>query len=114
MKTRHIYLVLCVLGVILPYSQFIQFLRENGLDFHLFILQLFANRISSFFAMDVIVSSLVVWVLVYFEGTRLGMRHLWLYIASTLLAGVSLALPLFLLMRQSTLDRQPDNKRLSG
>jgi hypothetical protein len=66
--------------------------------------QLFANRVSGFFGLDVIVSSVVLWVFVYSEGTRLKMSHLWVYVVANLLAGVSLGLPLFLLVRESKLD----------
>lgn len=105
MKTKQIlYLILCVAGTILPYSQLFPFLREHGLDTSLLFQQLFANKVSGFFGLDVIVSSLVLWVFVYSEGTRLRMRHLWIYVAANLLVGVSLGLPLFLLMRQSKLD----------
>lgn len=98
------YLILCILGTVLPYSQFVPFLIEHGLDLKLFYNQLFANQISSFFGMDLIVSSLVLWVYVFWEGTRLGMKNLWIYIASNLLVGVSLGLPLFLLMRQRQIE----------
>lgn len=94
------YLILCVLGTVLPFSQFVPFLIEHGLDLKLLFEQLFANRISAFFGLDVIVSSLVLWIFVFWEGSRLKMKHLWVYIASNLLVGVSLGLPLFLLMRQ--------------
>jgi Protein of unknown function DUF2834 len=104
-----IYLVLCIAGVILPYSQLIPFLREHGLDLPLFFQQLFANRVSGFFGMDVIVSSLTLWVFVYSEGTRLKMRHLWVCVVGSLLVGVSLGLPLFLLMRQSKLDESANH-----
>ena len=98
------YLILCILGTALPYSQFIPFLLEHGLDFEQFFEQFFANRISAFFGMDVVASSLVLWAFMWFEGSRLKMKSLWIYIASNLLVGVSLALPLFLLMRQRKLE----------
>ncbi len=100
------YLILCILGTVLPYSQFVPFLVEHGLNLQLFFEQLFVNRISSFFAMDLIVSSLVLWAFVFWEGSRLGMKNLWIYIASNLLVGVSLGLPLFLLMRQRKLEER--------
>ena len=100
---RTLYAALCITGTILPYSQFVPFLRDHGFDPSLFIRQMFANKISGFFGMDVVVSSLAMWVFVYAEGSRLKMRNLWIYIASNLLVGVSLALPLFLLMRESRL-----------
>ena len=101
---RTLYLILCVLGTVLPCSQLVPFLREHGLDLPLFFRELFANRVSAFFGMDVIVSSLVLWVLVFTEGARLKMRHLWVYVACNLLVGVSLGLPLFLLMREVRLE----------
>lgn len=106
-----LYLVLCIAGTVLPYYQFIPFVREHGLDRSLFFQQLFANKVSGFFGMDVIVSSLVLWVFVYSEGARAGMRRLWVYVVCNLLVGVSLALPLFLLMRESILG-QPGPKKV--
>ena len=97
---KNIYLALAFLGTVLPYSQFIPFVREHGLDARLFIEQLFATRIGGFFGMDVIVSSVVLWVFVRAEGRRLGMRHLWAPIAAILTVGVSLGLPLFLYLRE--------------
>jgi hypothetical protein len=101
---QSIYLVCCLLGTLLPYSQFLPFLLEHGFNLTLFFEQLFANRISSFFGMDVLISSLVLWIFVFSEGTRLQMKHLWIYVLSNLLVGVSLGLPLFLLMRQRQLE----------
>jgi hypothetical protein len=97
--TRYLYLVLCVLGVALPCSQLFPFLTEHGLNLGLMVEQLFANRISAFFGLDVVVSSLVLWVFVITEGRRRRMKYLWAYIACNLAVGVSLALPLFLYMR---------------
>ncbi len=72
MKPKSLYLVLCVVGTVLPYSQFVPFLREHGLDFRLFFEQLFSNRIGGFFGLDVIVSSVVLWALVVIDGRRAG------------------------------------------
>lgn len=103
-----IYLLLCVLGFVLPYSQFFPFILEHGLDIKLFFEQFFANKISGFFGMDVIVSSLVLWTFVFWEGTRLKMPNLWVYVVCNLLVGVSLGLPLFLLMRERKLEQQAE------
>ncbi|HTG51713.1 MAG TPA: DUF2834 domain-containing protein [Candidatus Tectomicrobia bacterium] len=105
MKARHFYLVCCVLGLLLPYSQFVPWLLEHGLNIALFCRELFANRISSFFAMDVIVSAIVLLWFIQSEGRRLRVRLLWLSTIGTLIVGVSFGLPLFLFLRQATLDR---------
>ena len=104
MRLRHVYLALCVLGVLLPYSQLAPWLLQHGLDFPLLFHQLFANRIGGFFGVDVIVSSFALWVLVFSEGRRVGVHHLWLPVLASLVVGVSLGLPLFLYMRQLHLD----------
>ena len=103
MRLKNLYLVLCVAGTALPYSQFIPFLRAHGLNLQLFFQQLFSTRIGGFFGMDVIVSSMVLWVLVLTEGRRVGVRHLWAPIAASLAVGVSLGLPLFLYLREERL-----------
>ena len=103
MRLKNLYLVLCVAGTALPYSQFIPFLRAYGLNLQLFFQQLFSTRIGGFFGMDVIVSSMVLWVLVLTEGRRVGVRHLWAPIAASLAVGVSLGLPLFLYLREERL-----------
>jgi hypothetical protein len=104
MRPKQLYLGLCVPGTLLPYSQFIPFLREHGLDMGLFFQQLFSTPIGGFFGMDVIVSSIVLWVFVYLDGRRYGVRHLWAPIAANLAVGVSLGLPLFLYLRESRLE----------
>ena len=103
--TQYLYLVLCILGTMLPCSQLVPFLTEHGLNVALLMKDLFANRISSFFGLDVIVSSVVLWVLVITEGRRQQMRNPWIYIVCNLLVGVSLGLPLFLYMRERKIAR---------
>jgi hypothetical protein len=106
MKPRVVYFLLAVAGIILPYCQFLPFLREHGLDLRLFGAQLFSNRISTFFGLDVIISTFVLWAFVFFEGRgaggRAGTPHLWAPIAASLTVGVSLGLPLFLFLREKT------------
>ena len=104
MRPKNLYLALCVLGTLLPYSQLIPFLRENGLDLRLFFEQLFSTRIGAFFGWDVIVSSVVLWVFVLVDGRRAGVKNLWAPLAANLGVGVSLGLPLFLYMREKRLE----------
>lgn len=105
MRLRHVYLALCVLGFLLPYSQLLPWLLGHGFNPSLFLEDLFANRIGGFFGLDVLVSAVVLCVFVLTEGRRLSLKGLWLPIAATLAVGVSLGLPLFLYLRQVHLDR---------
>ena len=101
-----LYFLAAILGAVLPLSQLVPFLTTHGLNLKLFFTFLFSNAVSGFFGMDVIVSSFVLWIFVYSEGRRLGMRRLWVYVLCNLAVGVSLALPLFLLFRERTLARE--------
>jgi len=103
---KALYLLLCILGFALPYSQFIPWAMEHGLDMRLFLQQLFANRIGGFFGLDVLVSAVTLIGFVRNEGGRLKMDRLWLPIASVLLVGVSLGFPLFLYLRERELERR--------
>ena len=101
------FLIAAILGALLPLSFFVPFVVSYGADPGLFIKSLFANNVSAFFAMDVLVSSVVLWLFVFSEGRRLKMKHLWLYIVCNLLVGVSLALPLFLFFRSRKHNKAP-------
>jgi hypothetical protein len=106
MRTR--YLFLCIAGLVLPYSQFVPWVLAHGFDGRLFVSELFANRISGFFGLDVIVSAFVLIPFIVAEGRRLGMKQLWAPVVGTLLVGVSFGFPLFLLMREPR-HKQADN-----
>jgi Terpene cyclase DEP1 len=104
MRLRHLYLALCVFGVVVPYAQFVPWLSQNGLQLGLFLRELFATRVGAFFGLDVVVSAVVLFVFICAERKTVAIRHAWLPIIATLLVGVSLGLPLFLYMRQRVLD----------
>ena len=105
MRAKRLYLVLCIVGTVLPVAHFLPFLQLHGLDPRLFVAQLFANPVSGFFGLDVLVSALVLWLFVASEGHRLGMRARWAPVVASLLVGVSLGLPLFLYLRERRLER---------
>lgn len=75
-----LYLVAAILGTILPLRFFVPFVLANGLDLNLFFQQLFHNNVSAFFGVDVIVSSLALWLFVFSEGRRKQMGKLWVYV----------------------------------
>lgn len=99
-----LFLVVAILGTILPLSYLLPILTAHGFDLPLFFRQLFQNNVAAFFGTDVIVSSLALWLFVFSEGRRRGMTNLWLYVVCNLAVGVSLALPLFLFFRERKLN----------
>ena len=107
MRLRHLYLLLCVLGMILPYWKLLPWVLEHGLNLSLLCQELFATRIAAFFGLDVVVSAIVLFVFIATEGRRLAIANLWLPFLATLLVGVSLGFPVFLYLRQRQLDAAP-------
>jgi hypothetical protein len=101
---RRLYLVLAVLGFVLPYYFFVSFLIINGLDLGLLLSQLFANDISTFFAVDLIITAIVFLVFMVREAGRYQIRNWWLYIVATLAVGPSFAFPMFLYFREARID----------
>jgi len=104
MSRKFVYLTLCIVGTVVPYLSFVPWVLDHGFDISRMVEELFANRISAFFGLDVIVSTLVLWAFVAFEGHRLGVRYRWAPIVASLLIGVSAGLPLFLFLRESALE----------
>ena len=106
MTPRHLYLALCVVGLLVPNSLFMPWFVANGLNPRRFVEDLFANGVSAFFAMDVVISAVALAAFVLIEGARIGMGRRWAPILATCVVGVSLGLPLFLYQRQAHLDRR--------
>jgi hypothetical protein len=106
MKPKSLYLVLCIAGMLLPYWQFIPWLLHHGLNLTLFARELFANRISAFFGMDVVVSAVALLAFARIESRRLGIRRRWAVVVAVLTVGVSLGLPLFLYLREAELEHK--------
>jgi len=94
-----IYILLCIAGAALPLSQFVPWLSAHGLNVPLLLQQATSSHIAAFAWADVLISGIVVAVFVLAEGRKLAMRRLWLPL-SCLVVGPSLALPLFLFLRE--------------
>ncbi|MEJ5127491.1 DUF2834 domain-containing protein [Comamonas sp. MYb21] len=94
-----LYLFLCIAGTVLPLSQFIPWLAAHGLDMPLLLQQATSSPLSAFAWSDALVSGITVAVWIVAEGRTLAMPRLWLPLCC-LVVGPSLALPLFLLLRQ--------------
>jgi len=107
MKPKTIYLALCIIGFVVPYAAFVPWVAQHGLAMRLFIQHMFANRISTFFSLDVIVSAVVLLRFTAAESARLAIPRRWLVLLATLLVGVSLGLPLFLYLRERQLEQHP-------
>jgi hypothetical protein len=98
MKPKSAYLLLCIAGAVIPYWQFVAWIAQHGMNLRLLVQELFANRISAFFGLDVIISAVV--VILFASVERRWIKLWWLPIIAVLSVGVSLGLPLLLYLRE--------------
>jgi Protein of unknown function DUF2834 len=96
---RTFLIVCCLAGIVIPYWFAAPFFLIHGPNFRLFAEEVFATRISSFFAADLILSSIVFLSWSRREARQRNIRGWWLVLLSNLVVGLSLALPLYLLKR---------------
>jgi hypothetical protein len=99
MKIRHVYLGLCLLGIILPYAVFIPWLTQNRLNIPLLVDQITSSPVAAFAWLDVVVAIIALFVFIYADNRERQVRYWWLAVIGTLLVGLSLGLPLYLYLR---------------
>ena len=102
---KRTYLILSIIGFILPNVLVLQESIEKG-NYMLYrypldtFADMFANRISSIFAIDLLFAVLVFFIWSYYESKIKGIKNLgWVWL-STMLFGLAGAFPLFLYLRE--------------
>lgn len=99
MTMRTAYLVLAIAGAIIPYAFFIQHFSEAGFGLGDFMQAVFANAAAGGFAANLVISSLVFWVVMIRQRlNRRGPAPL-PFILLNLAVGLSCALPAWLYAR---------------
>jgi len=93
---KQFYLVAAIIGAIIPYAFFFDFIHNNGVDLPAFISGLFLNGASGGFSADLFISSFVFWAYMFRQQKRNGGPTPALFIALNLCIGLSCALPAYL------------------
>ena len=106
---KNLYLVLTILGFLITNILVVIESMETGnillyaQPLHTFE-EMFANRISSIFAIDLLLVVLFFFIWSYLESKSKGIKNLWVVWISTLLFGLAGAFPLFLYLRHGKTD----------
>jgi len=98
-EMRVFLIVSCLAGIVIPYWFALHFFVIHGANFSLFFEEMFGTRISSFFAADLIVASVIFLVWSWKDSRERRISGWWVVLLSNLVVGLSLALPLYLLQR---------------
>ncbi|WP_374035670.1 DUF2834 domain-containing protein [Bdellovibrio bacteriovorus] len=99
---RKIWIFFSVLGTVLPFYYLVPFFMEPGASVSLFLEQLFANSVSRFFAVDLVISSAAFLLWSFFDSKKKNINGWWMILAANLMVGLSLALPLYFYKRSSS------------
>lgn len=99
---KNVYLVLAIVGAVIPYLFFGQFILGEGVNLPQFVSALFANPAASGFTSDLLITSAVFWLLMFSEqrkGSRTGLNPL-IFVGLNLAIGLSCALPAYLYAKE--------------
>ena len=102
---KNIYLVLAILGAIVPYVFFFDFIKIEGLNIPLFVESLFVNGAAGGFSADLLFTSFVFWLFMFVEKNKLNMPSPYLFIFLNLTIGLSCALPAYLYARENKINK---------
>jgi Na+/serine symporter len=99
-----IYGAIALGALVATWSQNIRFFgKEDNGGLSGFIEGMYENAAAASISNDLLFMLLAAFVLMYIEGRRHGIRHLWVYFVGSFLIAVSVMFPLFLLARERKL-----------
>ncbi|MDM7850152.1 DUF2834 domain-containing protein [Pseudochrobactrum kiredjianiae] len=100
MNAKNFYLAMAIIGTLVPWLFFGSFFALNGLDIPLFLQSLFANGAAGGFSADVLITIVVFWIWSWRDAAKNNVTHWWLVLPASCFVGLSLALPLYLYLRE--------------
>ena len=106
---KKIYLVLLIIGAAIPLNYFILFINEYGFDFTMMVRQLLSNNITRFFTSGLLLASITFLYFMYIESKKHKIYTWWICVIAIFTMGLSLALPLFLYIREDYIDIEKIN-----
>ena len=101
---KRFYLTTAIIGTIIPWAFFAHFFYHHGFDPIGFVLGLFANGATGGFSADILISIAVFWGLATIDARRHRVKHYWCIYPAGCFVGLSLALPLYLYLREGQSD----------
>jgi len=100
MTAKTFYLAMAIVGTVVPWLFFGSFFGAHGPDVPLFLQSLFANGAAGGFSADVLICIAIFWVWSWRDARTNKVGRWWLILPASFLVGLSLALPLYLYLRE--------------
>lgn len=99
-----VYLLLSLLGLLIPYGALVPWVVANGLNIPLIAEQAMANSISLFAWLDVVIAAVVLLLFIACDARANQVKGAIYPVIGTLIVGVSFGLPLYLYLRERHLN----------
>ena len=99
---KNVYLVFTIMGTVIPYLFFGQFVLDEGANLPQFVSLLFSNPAASGFTADLLITSAVFWLMMFSEqrkGSRTGLNP-FIFVGLNLAIGLSCAVPAYLYAKE--------------
>ena len=103
---KNLYLILAIVGAIIPFIFLGQFFEQEGINIPNFISALFSNGATAGFTTDLVISSLVFWIYTFHAWQKSDGPSPYLFILLNLTVGLSCALPAYLYTRKKAGDNE--------
>lgn len=103
-----IYLILAILGFVVPWYYNLQFFANAG--FMDFVNQSSANLAAKSVSFDLFIATVAGCIWMYVESRRVGISFVWLYILFAFLVSFASAFPLFLFIRETKLENKNESQ----
>ena len=97
---KKIYLLLSVVGAIVPYLFFFQFIQAEGLNIPAIISALFVNGAAGGFSADLLLASFIFWLFMFQQVKESNGPKPYIFIVLNLIIGLCCALPAYLYARE--------------
>ena len=101
-----VYLLLAILGAVLPYGALLPWLFENGLNLQLLWQAITANNISVLAWLDVVIAAVALICFIVTDSNKHQVRDAAFAIIATLTVGVACGLPLYLYLKEKNREVQ--------
>ncbi|MEZ0342735.1 DUF2834 domain-containing protein [Mycobacterium sp. pV006] len=82
------------------------FVSGQGRSIVDFVTAAYANHAAASLTNDVVLVAVAAFVFIVVEARRLGIAHVWVYLVMSICVAISVAFPVFLIVRQNVLARR--------
>jgi hypothetical protein len=95
-----LWIILSILGIVVPYSQVVPWVMENGVDIPRFFTEAVVNRPAATHVVDLFLSAAIFFVFAFRDPRRPGGGVMAALVAGTLAIGLCFGMPLYFYLRR--------------